>query len=106
MDGWWIGLHPLDGLPKLSFLFWGLVPDRCALVRSLVVGVLAFVVVAVPSVALADGRAALVVGNSTYAHIGRLPNPDNDARDMSAALRRLGVWSCPDYAELLHERKR
>ena len=33
---------------------------------------------------------ALVVGNSTYAHIRRLPNPDNDARDMSAALRRLG----------------
>ena len=28
--------------------------------------------------------------NSTYAHIGRLPNPDNDARDISAALRRLG----------------
>ena len=33
---------------------------------------------------------ARVVGNSTYAHIGRLPNPDNNARDMSAALRRLG----------------
>ena len=48
-------------------------------VRSLVVAVLAFVVVAVPSVALADGRVALVVGNSTYAHIGRLPNPDNAA---------------------------
>ena len=59
-------------------------------VRSLVVWVLAFVVVAVPSVALADGRVALVMGNSTYAHIGRLPNPDNDARDMSAALRRVG----------------
>ena len=59
-------------------------------VRSLVVAVLAVVVVAAPSVALADGRVALVVGNSTYAHIGRLPNPDNDARDMSAALRRLG----------------
>ena len=52
--------------------------------------VVAFVVLAIPSVALADGRVALVVGNSTYAHIGRLPNPDNDARDMSAALRRLG----------------
>ena len=39
---------------------------------------------------LADGRVALVVGNSTYTHIGRLPNPDNDARDMSSALRRLG----------------
>ena len=59
-------------------------------VRSAVVAVLAFVVVAMPSVARADGRVALVVGNSTYAHIGRLPNPDNDARDMSAALRRLG----------------
>ena len=33
---------------------------------------------------------ALVGGNSTYAHIGRLPNPDNDDRDMSSALRRLG----------------
>ena len=59
-------------------------------VRSLVVAVLAFVVFAAPAVVLADGRVALVVGNSTYAHIGRLPNPDNDARDISAALRRLG----------------
>ena len=59
-------------------------------VRSLVVAVLALVMLAVPAVVLADGRVALVVGNSTYAHIGRLPNPDNDAADMSAALRRLG----------------
>ena len=56
-------------------------------VRSLVVAV---VVLVAPAVVFADGRVALVVGNSTYAHIGRLPNPDNDARDMSAALRRLG----------------
>ena len=59
-------------------------------VRSLVVAFLAFIVVAVPAVVLADGRVALVVGNSTYAHIGRLPSPDSDAVDMSAALRRLG----------------
>ena len=59
-------------------------------VRSLVVAVLAFVVFAAPAVVLADGRVALVVGNSTYDHIGRLPNPDNDARDISAALQRLG----------------
>jgi TPR repeat protein len=59
-------------------------------VSSLVVAVLSLVVFAAPSVVLADGRVALVVGNSTYAHIGRLPNPDNDARDMSGALRRLG----------------
>jgi hypothetical protein len=59
-------------------------------VTSPIVAVLAFVVFAVPSVVLADGRVALVVGNSTYAHIGRLPNPANDARDISAALRRFG----------------
>ena len=41
------------------------------------------------SVVLADGRVALVVGNSTYAHIGRLPNPENDAVGMAAALARL-----------------
>ena len=56
-------------------------------VRSLVVAV---VVLVAPTVVFADGRVALVVGNSTYAHIGRLPNPENDAADMSAALRRLG----------------
>ena len=64
--------------------------DAMTALRSFVVTVVAFVVVAAPAVALADGRVALVVGNSTYAHIGRLPNAENDARDMSAALRRLG----------------
>ena len=59
-------------------------------VRSLALAILALVVLAMPTVVLADGRVALVVGNSTYAHIGRLPNPDNDAVDMSAAPRRLG----------------
>ena len=59
-------------------------------VRPLVIAVLVLVILATPTVVLADGRVALVVGNSNYAHIGRLPNPDNDARDISAALRRLG----------------
>ena len=63
---------------------------RMRAVRLLVASVMAVVVLAAPRVVLADGRVALVVGNSTYAHIGRLPNPDNDARDMAAALRRLG----------------
>ena len=43
-----------------------------------------------PREATAAGRVALVVGNGTYAHIGRLPNPGNDAADMTGALRRLG----------------
>ena len=47
-------------------------------------------VLVAPAVVLADGRVALVVGNSTYAQIGRLANAENDAADMSAALRRLG----------------
>ena len=55
-----------------------------------VVLLLSIVLVAWATVALAEDRVALVVGNSTYAHIGRLPNPENDAVDLSAALRRLG----------------
>ncbi len=43
-----------------------------------------------PALASAADRVALVVGNGTYAHIGRLPNPRNDAADMGGALRRLG----------------
>ena len=35
-------------------------------------------------------RVALVIGNSTYEHVARLPNPANDAADVSAALTRLG----------------
>ena len=57
---------------------------------SVVAAMLAVVVFASGSVVLADGRVALVVGNSTYDHIGRLPNPENDAVDMAAALQRLG----------------
>ena len=51
--------------------------------------VVAFVLAASASAALAR-HVALVVGNSTYAHIGRLPNPENDAVDMAVALRRIG----------------
>jgi len=38
----------------------------------------------------AAGRIALVVGVSNYEHAGRLPNTLNDAKDMGAALKRLG----------------
>jgi len=38
----------------------------------------------------AGGRVALVIGNGTYAHVQSLPNPDNDAADISAALEDLG----------------
>src|SRR5215470_9783792 len=38
----------------------------------------------------ANARVALVVGVSKYAHAPSLPNTLNDAKDMSAALKRLG----------------
>ena len=40
--------------------------------------------------ALAEKRVALVIGNGAYANASRLPNPGNDARDVAAALTRLG----------------
>ena len=40
--------------------------------------------------AVAGGRVALVIGNGSYAHVRSLPNPDNDAADISAALEDLG----------------
>jgi TPR repeat protein len=57
--------------------------------KLLVIAVVALVLAVSASVALAR-QVALVVGNSTYAHIGRLPNPENDAVDLAAALRRIG----------------
>ena len=35
-------------------------------------------------------RVALVIGNATYAHVPALANPLNDAKDVGAALDRLG----------------
>jgi hypothetical protein len=37
-----------------------------------------------------EGRFALVIGNSAYAHVSRLNNPSNDAQDMANELKRLG----------------
>ena len=64
--------------------------DRRIAKLGVVLLLVVIVVAARPSGEQAAGRVALVVGNSTYAHVGRLPNPGNDAEDVSAALRRLG----------------
>src|SRR5688572_5842539 len=52
-------------------------------------GLLTAVALAQP--AAAQKRVALVIGNGAYAHAGRLANPVNDATDMAAALKRVGV---------------
>jgi len=41
--------------------------------------------------AAAQKRVALVVGNSAYTHAPALPNPVNDAADMAAALKEIGI---------------
>jgi len=38
----------------------------------------------------AEGRIALVIGNSAYRNVSVLGNPANDAADVSQSLRRLG----------------
>ena len=43
-----------------------------------------------PVAAIAGPRVALVIGNGRYQHATTLPNPANDASDISAALRALG----------------
>src|SRR4051794_25389973 len=40
--------------------------------------------------ARAGARVAFVIGNSAYQNAPLLPNPVNDANDVSASLRRLG----------------
>lgn len=35
-------------------------------------------------------RVALVIGNSAYQHVARLPNPENDAADLAQALEKVG----------------
>jgi uncharacterized caspase-like protein len=42
------------------------------------------------SVATAETRLALVVGNAAYSHVPALANPINDASDIANALRHLG----------------
>ena len=64
--------------------------ERMTPARVLAAAGLVLVFLTSASVALAAGRVALVVSNSTYSHIARLPNPENDAADMATALRRLG----------------
>ena len=56
-------------------------------------------VLADPLAAQAAERVALVLGNGSYAHATRLPNPPNDAADMAKALRDIG-FDVVDGADL------
>jgi uncharacterized caspase-like protein len=45
---------------------------------------------ALPTGALAEKRVALVIGNSAYQNVAKLPNPANDARAVAALLKNAG----------------
>ncbi len=51
-----------------------------------------------------ENRVALVIGNADYEHVANLPNPSNDAKDIAAALGRLGfevtIKADLDYREM------
>jgi uncharacterized caspase-like protein len=51
---------------------------------------LVFMLLLLPSVAHAEKRVALVIGNSAYQYSPKLDNPKNDATDIAAVLRRFG----------------
>ena len=60
-----------------------------AAVTYCIVAFAAALVLAQP--AAAQKRVALIVGNSAYTHAGALANPANDAADMAAALKAVGI---------------
>ena len=54
-----------------------------------------WLILAVASPALAERRVALVIGNSGYTNVPRLPNPRNDAGDMIVRLKAMGFDVIP-----------
>ena len=62
---------------------------RVGRLAAIVLAVLAGLTLAAHG-AWAETRVALVIGNSTYQHGGRLPNPVNDAAAVAQALRQVG----------------
>jgi uncharacterized caspase-like protein/uncharacterized protein YraI len=64
--------------------------ERVAFLWKLSSALLLLALIAAPPALAADARVALVIGNSEYQNVGRLPNPANDAAALAAALQRLG----------------
>ena len=63
---------------------------------SVLGGAIAFwITLAIVQPAVAERRVALVVGNSNYANVSRLPNPRNDADDMISRLKTMNFEVIP-----------
>jgi len=82
-------------LPSRARGVWARAGFAMAISRHIVLGLTALALwngfsLSIASSALAEKRVALVIGNGSYANAPRLPNPRNDAEDVSGALKRTG----------------
>lgn len=59
-------------------------------IAGLLVWVLSLMVWATQATGESPRRVALLLGNADYSHVAKLANPANDARDIGAALERIG----------------
>src|SRR5215212_5716991 len=66
--------------------------DHTMTIRGMALG-FAVLVVAAVSVARAETRVALVIGNSAYTEVASLPNPSRDAETVAGAIRKAGFVS-------------
>src|SRR5262249_40754861 len=63
---------------------------RCGRGPAIIIVAVLVALAALTAPALAEKRVALVIGNGAYQSAPALANPGNDARDVAAALRRVG----------------
>src|SRR5262249_55395981 len=68
----------------------GSVAMRCGRGPAIIIVAVLVALAALTAPALAEKRVALVIGNGAYQSAPALANPGNDARDVAAALRRVG----------------
>src|SRR5262245_4188560 len=66
-------------------------PHACLRPVALCLSAVMLGIVQLAAPAAAEKRVALVIGNSAYTHAPPLPNPVNDANDMAAALKEVGI---------------
>lgn len=63
---------------------------RRVVLQGLTICFVGILLVVSSRMSMANERVALVIGNSNYMYAGTLPNPHNDATDISVTLRKLG----------------
>jgi hypothetical protein len=67
-----------------------ILPGRRVIFPGLFAAIAIVMITQACSTARAESRVALVIGNSVYQNVSALPNPVNDASDISDSLKRLG----------------